>query len=91
MVNFLPPALPMSRVVDSIMSPLPSIPLLDLVLLRKSAFRKLSEFKRNSIWIQKAICIHFEAKRLTESIPTTVGSQTEANLNSESFLLSFAA
>jgi len=90
MVNSLTPARPLHSFVDS------GLPLATIStppgprLALKQAFRKLSVVLRNSKGKRKAIRKTTEYDRKSESLQMTKGIQTDINLNSESFLISFA-
>jgi hypothetical protein len=90
MINSLIPALPLSSGMDSIPSLQAGTPPSSAFFTAKQPFRKLSVFKRNSIGMQIAIRYPKEYKRISVSLRTTIGSQTDTSLKSESYLLSFA-
>lgn len=90
MVNALIPDRPARRSVDSGLPCLPAYLLGKLFYAKGLTFRKLSEFKKNSIGIQIAFQNTVEARRLSVGILNTNGSQKDTNLNSESYLVSFA-
>jgi hypothetical protein len=90
LVNALAPALLLRSGGEFISLPCPDFPSPALESLEKADFGKLSDIQKNPIGMQIAIRYPVEANKLSDDFPKTFGYQSDTNLNSESYLLSFA-